>query len=417
LKILIYTHEFPPFAGGAGIYSYDLAMGLASQGVQVHIASAISEKPPKEFPLSVQGNQVFLHHLERWKTINPLIRLHMRYRFDLVIVTEGGAQEAIATLDRQYFRYAAIIHGTEVLDYFSGKGTQRALEPLRMARFFEQAELCIAVSDATLQLARRLLAGTIVNLEMVQNGINLGRLPEPIHEEVQRLRHSYGEDTEIVFCLGRLDLDKGQDILMAAFEKVHRIRPKARLLLGGIGPLEASLKQLRESLALRDCVEFLGKLSQKSLPSYFALCDIFALTSKSENRWEGFGLVYLEANYYERPALGGNEGGVPEAIVNNETGLVVNPRDTDAIASAIVSLLADKSLRQNMGINGKQRVLSHMNSERMAVETLGYIVRELRHARLVDSLERGLNIARYMLPYVFSAMARRTFRLLKFHKS
>jgi glycosyltransferase involved in cell wall biosynthesis len=97
------------------------------------------------------------------------------------------------------------------------------------------------------------------------------------------------------------------------------------------------------------------------------------LPSKSENRWEGLGLVYLEANFYERPVVGGNEGGVPEAILNEQTGLVVNSRDHIAVANAIIRLLSDPEFRIKLGKIGKKRVLHYFNSDRMARETISVL--------------------------------------------
>ena len=109
----------------------------------------------------------------------------------------------------------------------------------------------------------------------------------------------------------------------------------------------------------------------------FESCDVFALPSRSDQRWEGFGLVFLEAAYYGKASVGGNEGGVPEAIVHGITGLVVNPRNEAEIAAAIESLLNDKQVRHVMGQQGRQRVLDYYHSQRMAEETLGLISQSL----------------------------------------
>ena len=86
-----------------------------------------------------------------------------------------------------------------------------------------------------------------------------------------------------------------------------------------------------------------------------------------------FGLVYLEAGYYEKPVIGGNEGGVPEAIAHMESGFLVDPRDSDAVADSIVTLLTDSSLARMMGKRGRQRVIDYFNAERMARDTLGHV--------------------------------------------
>jgi phosphatidylinositol alpha-1,6-mannosyltransferase len=179
-----------------------------------------------------------------------------------------------------------------------------------------------------------------------------------------------------VFCLGRLDLDKGQDVLLTAFDTVRRTLPRARLLIGGDGPHRTELLRLRASLGLDACVEFLGEVPAEKLAAYFACCDVFALTSRCTERWEGFGLVYLEAGYYGKPVVGGNEGGVPEAIAQGESGLLADPRDSLAVAATIAALLADRQLAATLGANGRKRVIDYFNARRMAAETLAHIEAE-----------------------------------------
>lgn len=319
-----------------------------------------------------------MHDMAAWQTGRTmaqafLLMLQIKHRFDLVMVTERRAQESVAALSIKCFRYVAIIHGSEVLAYFGGNDKAIPVSQKKMLRFYRHAEKCIAVSEATLRLAQRLLGEGAVDLVAVKNGISPARYPAPDREETKKLAAQYGGGGGIVFSLGRLDLDKGQDVLITAFDKVRRKHPPARLLIGGDGPYMQKLRDLSESLSLDGHVRFLGAIPQSTLPSYFDLCDVFALTSKSESRWEGFGLVYLEAGLYGRAVIGGNEGGVPEAIEDGSSGLIVNPRDHEEVASAIMVLLGDKELRDRMGARGKSRVLEYFNADRMAGEIIGQL--------------------------------------------
>lgn len=379
MKILIYTQEFPPFKGGAGVYSHDLAVGLASLGVEVHVLA-----PPPAAAARASGDVatidgLHLHYLAASRSnvsaaLRLLCDLQLRHRFDLMLVTERRAQEHVARMPRGLLPYAAVLHGSEVLSYFGGRPAELAVPRRLMARFLRRARFCLAVSEATARLAQRLLPAGHARLVAVPNGIDTGRLPPPHPDDVQELRSRLPEDVQIVFCLGRLDLDKGQDILIRAFEAVRRTCPRARLLLGGEGPSRAALMRLRSDLRLDDCVEFLGEIPAAKLAAYFAVCDVFVLPSRCEDRWEGFGLVYLEAGYYGKPVIGGNEGGVPEAIAHGESGLVVDPRDSHAVADAIGSLLADTNLAARLGTKGRERVIAHFNARRMAGDTLRHIV-------------------------------------------
>ena len=415
MKDLIYTHEFPPFAGGAGIYSYDLAVGLAELGVEVHVATP---GPPRRDESVAWESLIRLpvHYMARWQTEIPwahyfLLRLYWRHRFDMLLVTERAAQERIAHLQHPWFRYITVVHGTEVLDYFEGTKENRPVTSQEMGREYQRADFCIAVSQATLSLSERLLAGRNIRLALVQNGIDTGRLGQPDSEKVQYLRAAYGADAEIIFCLGRLAMDKGHDILLRAFAEVLRVRPRARLLIGGDGPFAGRLKELRDELALGDRVEFLGKIPQDEIPGYFALCDVFAMPSRCERRWEGFGLVYLEANFYGKPVVGGNEGGVPEAIADGESGLVVDSRDAHAVAAAIIRILADPELRRTMGARGQARLFARFTAKRMAEETLQLIRRSADEPRPFTRMARAASLIGWSIAYVLQAASQRARRL------
>lgn len=378
MKLLIYTHEFPPFRGGAGVYSYDLATGLAELGVDVHVAATRMQPKQGQHEDAVCCDGLHMHYMAEAQPAPAtaarfLARLLLRENFDLILLTERRAQEIFASMPLPGLRYAAVIHGTEVLDYFGGRRTDLALPPQQMRAFYEHAVLCIGGSRATAAMVSTLIKADRPRVIPVHYGINLARLPPANDADVRSLRIAYGTDTEIVFCLGRLGLDKGQDALITAFREVNRRRPQTRLLLGGDGPTRQDLLKLRSELGLEQCVEFLGEIDSTHLPAYFGLCDLFVLTSRCENRWEGLGLVYLEAGYYGKAVLGGNEGGVPEAVADGESGLVVDPRNVAAIADAVLTLLGDSALRQQMGRSGRERVLTYFNSARMAKETLQHL--------------------------------------------
>lgn len=402
LKILIYTHEFPPFKGGAGVYSYDLAVSLGALSQDIHILTTDPVAPQDRGRDIVGLRDLKMHYLQSWQT-DPdaaclrLVALQLRFQFDIVLVSERRAQEIASGIPLGMVHFGVVFHGTELLDYFGGRQPALLVSTKQMASFYQRAAICIAVSQATRDLAETLMHGKLDNLVVVRNGINLDRLAPANSTETARLRKQYGTQAEIVFCLGRLALDKGQDVLIKAFAKVKQVRPNVHLLIGGDGPGMVDLAELRSRLALDHCVEFLGEIPASKLPTYFDACDLFALTSRSENRWEGFGLVYLEAGYYRKAVVGGNEGGVPEAIADQVSGLIVPPRDENAIASAILSLLGDTRRRNKMGMQGRERVLSHFNAKRMAEETLANLALATPIRSGMLEISERLALFRYLL--------------------
>ena len=114
-------------------------------------------------------------------------------------------------------------------------------------------------------------------------------------------------------------------------------------------------------------VKFTGFVPYPELPYYYNLCDIFIMPSRNENDdIEGYGLVYVEENSCQKPTIGGDSGGVYDAIIDGQTGLLVNPNDIQDIASKIVYLKNNRNISTQLGIHGRQRVIKELNYEYMA---------------------------------------------------
>ncbi len=119
-------------------------------------------------------------------------------------------------------------------------------------------------------------------------------------------------------------------------------------------------------------MHFLGNFPHDQFPLFYNLCEIFIMASRSieeQNDVEGFGVVFLEANACGTPVIGGRSGGVPDAIDDGKTGLLVDPQSSDDIARAILELLKNPERCRAMSNAGKQWVKEKMNWER-AVETI-----------------------------------------------
>ena len=115
-------------------------------------------------------------------------------------------------------------------------------------------------------------------------------------------------------------------------------------------------------------MEFLGEVDDRELPALYQTADVFVMPSRDlyGQPIEGLGLVYLEANLCGLPVIAGDTGGVSDAVVDGETGLLVNPEDPAAIASAIVRLLSDSDLAAQLAAAGRARVLEEFTWERVA---------------------------------------------------
>jgi phosphatidylinositol alpha-1,6-mannosyltransferase len=185
------------------------------------------------------------------------------------------------------------------------------------------------------------------------------------------------EDQKIGHCVlfvGRLVRRKGADDLIDAFRLISERFPDWRLEIVGDGPERKSLEQLVADLGLGDKVEFFGSLRGRALHDRYGLCDVVAMPSKRlRDDVEGFGTVFLEAGIFGKPSVGTLSGGIPESIVNGETGILVREGDAKQLGRALESLLSDPELRSRMGRKARERVLRDFTWQRSA----GYLEESL----------------------------------------
>ncbi len=197
----------------------------------------------------------------------------------------------------------------------------------------------------------------------VHEGIDLGRVaaatPASLHEELW-LPHG----APIVGNVAALVPHKGQKHLVEAAATVVRQVPDARFVIAGDGDLRRSLEQQVRHLGLEKHVMLLG--FRPDVLSLHKTFDIFVMSSVTE----GLGTSILEAMAAGRPVVGTMAGGIPEVVQDGETGILVPPRDHEAMAAAIVKLLNDEPLRKQMGAAGLARATARFTAERMVADTL-----------------------------------------------
>jgi glycosyltransferase involved in cell wall biosynthesis len=208
-------------------------------------------------------------------------------------------------------------------------------------------------------------------IRRVYYGINLDRplaLSASARREMRR-ELDLPPEGPFLLCAGRLDPQKGHPVLFEAMREVCRQVPDARLVVAGSAQQagEAYVAQLHHQASgpdLNGKIIFAGE--RKDVPRLMAACDLFVLAS----RWEGFGLVFLEAMAAGKPVVATRVSAIPEVVVDGETGLLVPPEDPQALAGAIIRLCHDPSESRRLGNNGYRRVREHFTAGRLVDETL-----------------------------------------------
>jgi phosphatidylinositol alpha-1,6-mannosyltransferase len=216
----------------------------------------------------------------------------------------------------------------------------------RVAAFaLKFAHRTIAVSAHTRQLAVDAGADA-ASIEVIPPGVDV-----PAEAQLQR------RAPPTVITVSRLaDRYKGHDVMIEAMRSVRERVAGARWLVVGDGPLRSEF-EASAGAVLGESASFLGAVSNEERDRLLGKAHVFAMPSRLDpgSGGEGFGIAYTEASAHGLPVVAGNVGGAVDAVVDGETGLLVDPRDPGAIADALVRLLEDTPLRERLGAAGRQR--------------------------------------------------------------
>tara|TARA_Y100000591_G_scaffold332679_1_gene371018 strand:+ start:5227 stop:6423 length:1197 start_codon:yes stop_codon:yes gene_type:complete len=169
---------------------------------------------------------------------------------------------------------------------------------------------------------------------------------------------------DIILTVGRLIRRKGHDTVIKALKKIKNKNPNFSYVIVGEGPELKNLKELVRKLNLEDFVFFAGRVSDEELLNYYQNCVFFIMLSYeigSKNDVEGMPLVYLQASSCAKPNVASFSGGIEEAVLDGETGYVIDPKDVYSCSEVMDKLLNEKELSKKLGENGRMYIEKHMN--------------------------------------------------------
>ena len=180
-------------------------------------------------------------------------------------------------------------------------------------------------------------------------------------QDASQLRNELGlSEKKVIVSVGRLVHRKGQDILIEAMPAIIKEVPEAHILMIGEGPYRGYLENRVKALGLQERITFIGRIQYADLPKHICAGDLFAMPSRSRLAGlevEGLGIVYLEASACGLPVIAGDSGGAPDAVLEGETGLVVDGKSKADVAAAVIELLQDADRSKAMGIRGREWII------------------------------------------------------------
>ena len=274
--------------------------------------------------------------------------------------------------------YGVFVHGTELL-LLDAKIRRSAFKRRTAATLLGHAAVVVANSQWTGDLARgvlELLDRPDLTLPPVAV-VPLGTTPSHFRPglDPRAVRAKYGLDRggggPWLLTVARLEWHKGIDTVIKALPGVRAAHPAARYAVAGVGDRRPHFERLAAELGLGDVVRFLGAVPDAELPALYNAADLYVGASRRHDLLvEGFGISLVEASACGLAVVGGRSGGVPDAVRDGETGILVDPDDPRAVAAGINGLLADAALRQRLGAAGRRAVESYYNWDRVARDVM-----------------------------------------------
>jgi len=269
---------------------------------------------------------------------------------------------AAASLGRRRPRIVYTIHGFAAPHYPQPRRgllltVEHTLAPL--------TDRFIAVCHAEREELLAVGLGQPERVGVVWNGIHVGHFRDVQPGRVAwRDAQGISPDALLLTTVCRLHKSRDFNTLLRAFQSVTGACPVAHLLVVGDGPLRPQVEQQISALSLAPQVTLVGW--RDDLPTIYAASDIYVLTTWG---WEGLPLTVLEAMAAGLPVVATAAGGIPEAVVDGETGLLVAHQDVDALTRALCTLIEHPAQGQAMGDAGRASAERHFTSERMMDET------------------------------------------------
>ncbi|NCQ16258.1 glycosyltransferase family 4 protein [Candidatus Falkowbacteria bacterium] len=341
MKTLLLTLEYPPFHGGVANYYGNLVKYWPAS------AKASAGKPDGIFVLKdnlINQALPFLKWLPAYFALRQKIK---QEKIEQVIVGQILPLGLVAWLGSRFFKikYSVILHG---LDFSFALKSWRKITAAKL--ILNQAHKIIVINNYTAGLVKAFLgAGAEGKIIVVNPGVD--------QKNFQLRKKNNLENKIILLSVGRLVKRKGFDKVTDALPEVLRKIPNLVYVIIGN---EAELKnsQFKNAIVINDALD-------AERDAWYQACDIFIMPARNiDGDYEGFGIVYLEANLAGKPVIAGKSGGVPDAVIDGLNGLMVDPEDVGEISQAIIKLAQNPDLRQKLGERGRTRAINEFNWEK-----------------------------------------------------
>jgi phosphatidylinositol alpha-1,6-mannosyltransferase len=362
-KILLFTTDYPPAEGGGILtHSHFLVDTLRPLGWDFFVLSEYyiycSEEEIKAY--SKKEGYAIQHlpdaptKISFLKKVWLCCKITRKYKPDLIIGSGRHTTWYAAIISRLLgIPLVTIGHGTE----FTQKTSRNDFKWNKKA--YGQSSLLISISHFSKGIIES-IGIKPREIAVIHNAANESVFKPLGQELIKEFKLKKGlQNKRIILATGALSERKGQKIMIRALPRIIEQFPDIFYVAIGLPYQLKELYNLARELNLQEHILFPGVVDQQELVYWLNACDIYSMMSINDNGdYEGFGIAVLEAALCGKTAVVSDNGGLPEAVKNGITGLVVPENDPEKTAEAVILLLENEKLKTELEINANQHVMS-----------------------------------------------------------
>lgn len=385
---LLLTYDFPPIGGGIARWMGELARHyppgslIVSTGFHPDSSSTDWQFPNPIDRLPTRARRLrTLQGILRWSARATALVRSSDIEFTWCGNLKPAGYPARWLAARVGTPYGILVHGGDLLVLQHQMG-QSAHKRRTTRALLKSASVIVANSRWTGNLCRSVLS--MLELDKGPDKVRvvpLGTNPKEFRPGIDssEVRERYGLDgRRWLMTVARLTPHKGIDIGLHALARLRESYPDLAYAVVGSGSELPELQSIARSLGVSDRVLFLTNVPDRDLPGLYNCAEVYlGLSRQMPKNVEGFGISLVEAGACGIPVIAGRSGGIPDAVREGETGLLVDSEDPEEVSTAVRGLLDDQNLARRLGVGGRHAVETHYNWRRVATDLSG-IGHELR---------------------------------------
>jgi phosphatidylinositol alpha-1,6-mannosyltransferase len=376
---LLLTYDFPPIGGGIARWMAELAKRyppgtlVVSTGQHPDAPDVDAAFPNRVDRLPLPARRLrSLQGLLHWSRRAAVLTRQCGVEFIWCGNMKPASYPAKWTMERLGTPFGVLLHGGDLL--ILQHQVHQSLLKRRTARaLLSSAAVLVANSQWTRECCITLLSELEIesaesHVQVVPLGADHVFFRPGVDTAAARARYGLGEGRWLL-SVARLARHKGVDTALIALSQLRDRFPDVRYAVVGTGEELESLEALAGRLGVGDRVRFLTDVPDRDLPAIYNCAEIYLGVSRlMEQRVEGFGISLAEASACGIPVVAGRSGGIPEAVRDGETGILVDAESPEAVGHALRVLLDDAGLRARLGQAGRRSVESYYNWDRVAAD-------------------------------------------------